>query len=61
MTRRRPPANVRSVRDTPTSDRVLAELRSVEAVLLVLVRHASQCAQQEILHVIDHQTEDTHA
>jgi hypothetical protein len=46
-------------RDTPPSDRFLAELRSVEAVLGVLVAHASRCAQREILQAIDRQ-EETH-
>jgi|GEM_PF-4421718 len=62
MTRRRPrpPAGVRAVtaRDVPTRAHVLADLRSVEAVVAVLVAYAPRAAQEEILQLLDHQ-EDT--
>jgi hypothetical protein len=59
VTRRRPrpAATDRTALDAPPPDRLLAELRSVETILAVLIRHASRCAQIEVLQAIDNQEE----
>jgi hypothetical protein len=59
MTRRRPrlAASDRAALDVRSHDRLLDELRSVEAIVAVLVAHASRCAQLEVLKAIDHQEE----